>query len=461
MSQVRPDDFKKLTNIMAEWVYQNSFGDIPKSVIDYSKLCLLDWLGVTLAGSQEKMATILFDLIKEMGGKEHATVLGKGIKTSVLYAALINGAMSHVLDYDDFHVPSVTHPSVSLIPAVLAVAEYKKKSGADLLTAFVSGFEAETRIGAAAGMSHYEAGWHSTGTVGHFGAAVGVAKLLNLDAEKIVHALGIAGTQAAGVRQVFGSMSKPFHPGKAAMNGTLAALLAEKGFTSSKEILEGKHGFLDIYSRAPEASKIYDGLGHQYQIFSTGFKPYPSCRATHSTIDALKELKKKLDREKINPEEIEEVILEVILEVNQFVIDPAGKINPRTGLEGKLSVYFCASLALSEEVMCEAMFTDEKVNDPVLKELSSKVKTEINNELSMLGAKVSISFVGGQRFEHFVAHPKGDPENPVSFEKLEFKFRGLAGEVVSDQERVAGVIEKIKFLDELIDTSELVTLCNP
>jgi len=168
-----------------------------------------------------------------------------------------------------------------------------------------------------------------------------------------------------------------------------------------------------------------------------------------------------LDREKINPEEIEEVILEVILEVNQFVTDPAGKINPRTGLEGKLSVYFCASLALSEEVMCEAMFTDEKVNDPVLKELSSKVKTEINNELSMLGAKVSISFVGGQRFEHFVAHPKGDPENPVSFEKLEFKFRGLAGEVVSDQERVAGVIEKIKFLDELIDTSELVTLCNP
>jgi 2-methylcitrate dehydratase PrpD len=440
------------TRKLAEYVSRTAYKDISSKAIEQAKLCILDWLGVTLGGSREDIAPILIDFVTAIGGEKQATILGKGIKTSVLNAALVNGAMSHVLDYDDVHPASFSHPTVPLAPAVLAVAEHKKASGADLLTAFALGFEVEARAGAAAGRSHYDIGWHATSTIGHFGAAAGAGKLLNLDADRLVNAFGIAGTQVCGVRQVFGTMCKPFHPGKAAMSGVMAAMLAERGFTSSQEILEGKYGFLDIFTKEPDESKLLAGLEEDYHLYGVGFKGYASCAGTHTTIEALKELSKL----NLKADDIEEVQIECA----KLNLDAAGQTDPKTGLEGKFSVYHCAALAILKGAADEGQFTDEKVNDPEIVKLRKKVKATVNPEFSLVESKTAVKTKDGKEYTNFVSMPKGMPNNPLSFEEMVQKFKGLATLVIpgSNADRI---VELIKTLETVSDVSALVSLCNP
>jgi 2-methylcitrate dehydratase PrpD len=443
----------KAAQKIADYVKRTAYIDLPKNVVEQAKLCLLDWLGVTLAGSVEELTPILTGCLEEIGGAKQATVLGKGIQTSVLFAALINGTMSHALDYDDVHAASFSHPSVPLAPAVLAAGEYKQASGKDVLTAFVLGFEVETRIGAAAGRAHYDHGWHATSTIGRFGAAVGAGKLLGLDENMLVNALGIAGTQTGGVRQVFGTMCKPFHAGKAAMDGVLAALLAQRGFTSSDEIIEGKYGFLDVFSPEPQKEKILAGLGKDYQIMGVGFKPYASCAGTHTTIDALKQIQ---SRERLAAGDV----LEINLELAKLPLDAAGIAEPKKALEGKFSVYHCAALAFLEGSVDEDKFTDEKVNDPRLVELRKKVKARLNPDFKLLDAKVTVVTKDGREVVSFVSIPKGQPENPLTFSEMEDKFTGLA-KLVLPEENIRQVIEKVKTLENIADLRELFRLCCP
>jgi len=283
----------RISRKLAEYVHDTSFEDLSDSVVRYTKFCLFDWIGVTLGGSTEEAGVILFDAVCEMGGKEQATILGKGVKTNILFAALVNGCMSHALDYDDTHVGSSIHPSVCLAPAVIAVGEFMHSSGKDLITAFALGFEISTRIGAAIGLSHYEHGWHATATIGRFGAAAGAAKLLGLSPDEIVNAFGLSGTQIGGLRQVFGTMSKPFHAGKAAMDGALSALLAKRGFDSSQQIFEGQFGIGNVYSSNPDFPTLTKNLGAKYQILNVAFKPYASALGTHPIIEAILDIKKK------------------------------------------------------------------------------------------------------------------------------------------------------------------------
>lgn len=442
----------EITRQLASFVARTAYEDLSAEVIDQARLCLLDWLGVTLAGTREELAPVLNGCITELGGKEQATVLGKGIKTSVLFAALANGTMSHVLDYDDVHAASFSHPSVPLAPAVLAMGEYLRASGKDVLTAFVLGFEVETRIGAAAGRAHYDHGWHATSTIGHFGAAAGAGKLLGLDENRLVHALGIAGTQAGGVRQVFGTMCKPFHAGKAAMDGVLAALLAQRGFTSSDCIVEGKYGFLDVFSPAPQKEKVLAGLGADYQILDVGFKPYASCAGTHTTIDAMKQIQSKA---KLAPEDV----LEIDLELARLPLDAAGILEPKKALEGKFSVYHCAALAFLEGSVSEDKFTDEKVNDPVLAALRRKVKARLNPEFKLLDAKVTVVTRDGRRLESFVPIPKGQPENPLTFAEMEEKFTGLAA-LVLPEDNIHQLIARMKSFEQVADVNEVISLCS-
>ncbi|MFZ3046011.1 MAG: MmgE/PrpD family protein [Desulfatirhabdiaceae bacterium] len=441
-----------VTRELAEYVSKAGFQDIPKSIIEQTKLCVLDWLGVALAGSREELAAILADLIKEVGGEKQATVIGKGFKTSVLNAALINGAMSHALDLDDYHAYSLTHPSVTILPAVLAVAEYKKLSGADVLTAAVMGYEVLSRASGGSSRTHYDRGWHATSTVGRYGAAAGVAKLLKLNPDKIINALGITGTQSGGVRQGFGTMCKPFHPGKAASDGVMSAFLAERGFTGSKEIVEGKYGFYDIFTaNANEVESLKD-LGKYYHVSTVSFKPYPSCGATHSTIDLMKELRGKAD---INIDDV----AEIILEVNSIATDAAGQIEPKTALEGKFSVYYCAALALAEGDVGIEKFTDEKVNDPKLVELRRKVKASPTLK-DLFGARVTIRMKDGKEYKAYAPVPKGDPGNPLSFDELAEKFKSVAGTVLPES-NVNKLIEKVMVLEKITDAGEITALCNP
>lgn len=442
-----------LTQKLAEYLVSTSFEDLPKEVIRYVKLCIFDWLGVTLGGSREEVGSIILECAREMGGNQQATIVGKGMKTNVLLASLINGSMSHVLDFDDTLTGASIHPSVCLAPAVIAVGEYAEKSGKEILTAFALGFEIATRIGAAAGISHYQHGWHATATFGHFGAVAGAGKLLDLDVPEMVNAFGIAGTQISGLRQVFGTMCKPFHAGKAAMDGVLSALLAKKGFDSSKEILEGRYGVGRVYAPGADGKEIATNLGKSYQILDVAFKPYASALATHSTIEAIVDIKQKDDVEADD-------VLSIEVDLGALPISVVDNKDPKTGLEEKFSIHHCAALAFIKGTVGQDMFSEEKVEDPRLVDFRKRVETRLNPDFKQFETKVIVKTRDGGRFERFIPKPKGSPENPMTFDEMKIKFKSLVYPVIS-KKNAREIFYKIKYLEDMVDIGELMVYCNP
>ncbi len=236
----------EITGLVARFVARARSGDIPHPVLEHAKVALLDWYGVAVAGKDDPLVDKLIRLAEAMGGATQATLVGRGIKKTALQAALINGAASHALDYDDTHAGFLGHPSVTLFPALLALGEWRGKGGIDLLTAYLVGLEVGTALGTFAGLSHYVAGWHGTSTIGHLASAAGCAHLLGLGERRTTYALGIAATQAGGLKRVFGTMGKPFNAGRASQAGLTAALLASDDFTCPEDILEGPQGFFDV-----------------------------------------------------------------------------------------------------------------------------------------------------------------------------------------------------------------------
>jgi 2-methylcitrate dehydratase PrpD len=317
------------------------FDDIPSEVIAQARRCFLDWVGVTLGGMAHPATGLMIETLLDLGGAEQASILGTAAKTSMHHAALINGTASHVLDYDDTHLGALLHPSVTIIPAVLALGESRHASGRDVLLAYLTGFEIETRISIAMGAMHYDIGWHATATMGRFGAAAASAKLLGLDRKQTANALGLAGTQASGLRKVFGTMTKSFHPGKAAADGLLSALLAAKGFTSSEDILIGDKGLGALLSPDYYPTRALAGLGSVYNIMGISIKPFASCLYTHPVIDGMIYLR---DRYGLTPERVKRILCRV----SKFCADAACQKNPQTGLAGKFSTYYCAALALAD-----------------------------------------------------------------------------------------------------------------
>jgi 2-methylcitrate dehydratase PrpD len=266
-----------LTKALAEFVHDTNFEDIPPAVIEKGKECFLDCLGCALAGVEDDASRLITEYVSENGGKGQASVIGSPLKTDVMNAALANGVISHALDFDDYHGDTVIHATAGCLPAILSIGEVKKLSGADILTALVLGFDLSIRLGLGLTSYHYERGWHATSTAGRFGATAGAVKLLKLNVDQIIHAFGTCGTQLSGVRQVFGSMCKPFHAGKSAMDGAMSAYLAGKGFTSSKEIIEGELGVLDVLTDHKDEEAVLRDLGSKYHISDVSFKPYPTC----------------------------------------------------------------------------------------------------------------------------------------------------------------------------------------
>jgi len=446
-----------VTRQLAEFVCLTRYEDIPQEVVEQSKLVFLDWLGVTLCGANEPLAGILLELLGELDGPlgpSQATVIGKGLKTDVLKAALANGCLSHALDLDDYHGAILAHPTVTLLPGILAVAEWKRMSGKDVITALVVGFEVLATIGRAAGRIHYDRGWHATSTLGRFGAAAAVAKLLGLEEERVINALGIAGTQAGGVRQVFGTMCKPFHAGKASMDGVLSALLAAKGFTSSKQIIEGKHGFLDVFSSGSGFEAAIGDLGKIYHILGVSFKPYASCAFTHSTIDLMRRVRNKIRGDFSGVEEVR-------VEVNRGALDAAGNPAPRTGLEAKFSLWYCAAVALKDGEVGIDKFSEEKVADPQVLELMRKIRVvPVSDQELHLGARVAVRMRDGSVHEESTPSPRGAPQNPLSYDELVEKFTSLASQVLTNA-RARELAETIRSLERVKDVSSLVSMTCP
>ena len=261
---------------IAQYTIGTKFSQIPQDVLEIGKLCLLDWLGVTIAGAKSDIGSVAKKYLSAFSNPGPATVIGFNKKCDLINAALINGMLSHALDFDDYHMSTILHTTAPTLPAILAIAEYMDSNGKDLLTAIVLSIDTTLRLGMAAGRVHYERGWHITSTIGRFGAVSGVASLLNLDLDTTVNALGIVGTSAGGLRNVFGTMSKPFHAGKAAIDGLMACFLAKKGLGSSSDIFDGKHGFFDLFTENPDYNSLLNGLGEKFFLSEVCFKTYPA-----------------------------------------------------------------------------------------------------------------------------------------------------------------------------------------
>lgn len=441
------------TMMLAEFVAEIGPQAIPNPVLHQAKRCLLDWAGVTLAGAREPAATIMLDVAREAGDDPQAAVFGTGRRVSAPFAALANGFASHLLDYDDTYNPGQTtvHGSAPVWPVILALAERESTTGQAALVAFAIGFEVEIRVALAAGPSHYDAGWHVTGTVGHFGAAAAAARLLGLRAPGVVSALGTAGTQAAGLKQVYGSMGKALHPGKAAMDGLLAAQLAAKGFTSDPAILEGKLGFLNVYSARPEIERLTSGLGNEWAVLEDGFKPYACGSLMHPTIEAVIALR---DEHALHPQVVERIESRV----HSYVSWVTAKDRPTTGLEGKFSIFHAAAVALVDGAARLDQFTDERVNDPVVRDLGERVHLTVDDDLAKDAAIVTITLRDGRQVRRAVAHNKGTPSNPMSDTELEDKFLHLATPSLGD-EAARAAATAIWNLDQLNDAGGLARQC--
>ena len=266
-------------------------------------------------------------------------MLGRGERIDILNAALLNGISSHVFDFDDTHLKTIIHPAGPVASAILALSEYRPVSGTDFLNAFILGVEVECRIGNAVYPAHYDVGWHITGTAGVFGAAAAAGNLLGLDEQKMIWALGIAGTQSSGFREMFGTMCKSFHPGRAAQNGLSAALLADRGFTSSDRVLEAPRGFAHVMSTKRDFDEITGGLGEGYEIALNTYKPFACGIVIHPSIDGCIQLRNE-HRLKAHD------VASIELDVHPLVLELTGKKTPRTGLEGKFSVYHSAAVAI-------------------------------------------------------------------------------------------------------------------
>lgn len=436
-----------LTRRVARFVSTTRDAEIPRSVFEHARVALLDWYGVTIAGKDDPLVSKLTRVADREGGNEQATLLGQGVRKTASQAALINGAASHALDYDDTFAFFLGHPSVTLFPSVLALAEWKGKKGRELLTAYLVGFRAGSALGSYAGVGHYLAGWHGTSTIGHLASASACARLLGLDEERTVHALGIAATQASGLKRVFGTMCKPFHAGKCSQAGLNSALLAAEGFTSAEDALEGPQGFFEVL-RGDKNEGVLDTLGRTWDIEGLAQKYHASCHATHSPIEAARQI---VNEKGLALSEIRSITVRS----SEMALSAAHRVEgATTGLEGKFSIPYCVANALLRGNTGMQAFTDERVRDPEVQAFMKKIALVKDEKKLALEADVEMETVTGEVHSASSDILQQVPPLEVKREKLRAKFEDLCGPVLGER-RTAEIRDAILRLDELDDIRPL------
>ncbi|MBI2289306.1 MAG: MmgE/PrpD family protein, partial [Betaproteobacteria bacterium] len=412
-----------VTRTLARYVVNARYDDIPGDVRHEARRALLNWLGCAIGAAHHETVDRALAALAPFAGAPQATLLGRSERLDILNTAFLNGVSSHVLDFDDTHEKAI-HPSAPVYPALLALGEWRNASGADFLHAFILGVEVECRLALAVFPEHYDVGWHVTGTAGVFGAAAAAGKLLGLSVQQMTWALGIAATQSAGLREMFGSMCKSFHPGAAARNGLCAALLAARNFDSSERGVEAPRGWAHVLSTRFDPAIITAGLGEHFELSRNMYKPYPCGLVVHAVIDGCIELRRRHD---LNPAEIERVELRV----NPIVLELTGKKTPNTGLEGKFSVYHAAAIGLLYGRANESEYADAVVRNPEVIAMRDRVNATVDPAVkSPLEAYVGIKLCDGRVLEHHVPHALGTLARPMSDNDLEAKFRALVAPVL-------------------------------
>jgi len=453
------------TDALAVFAAETAREEIPPDVQLLTKRQVLDTLGLMLAGSTTDGCHLTQALFDELGGTPQATAIGTGRRHSILQAAYANGEAAHAMDYDDTQLAAspdrvyglLMHPSAPILGAVLPVAEWRHATGAELLLAFAIGVEVSCKVAEAMDPAHYRSGFHTTGTVGALGAAAAAGRLLGLDARRLNVALGLAASTSAGLRENFGTMTKPFHAGRAAENGVLSALRVARGHSASKGILEAQRGFFAAYGGG-DGAVIGRTLGKPWTAADPGIsiKPYPSGSLTHPAVDAMLELVLEHD---LHPPDVDRIHVGV----NQYMPQALLHDIPEDELQAKFSMKYGVSIALLDRRAGIAQFSDARVNSEDARAWVHRVEVEVDERANTAGydqmySIVEIRLKDGRVLERQASFAKGSPLKPMTDEELAAKFRECVALVGATTAEAEEVIDQARRLELIADVADLAVL---
>lgn len=428
------------TQKLADWACMLDAESLPAPVKKAAARSLYNYIGCAIGGSNYPTVTKAHTALSPFFGPASASLIGKqeSPKADAQHAALLNGIASHVHDYDDTHLATIIHPTGPVASAVLSFVEWRgglDVSGDAVLCAIVCGIEASCKVGLAVWPKHYDIGWHITSTTGSIGASVAVGKLMDLSQEQMAHAIGIAAVQVVGLREMFGSDTKSFHPGRAAQSGLLAAVLAEKGYTSSPQALEAKRGWANVVAGGgtPQLDKLVGQLGQSWEIEANAFKPFPCGIVCHPVIDGCIRVHQQMKEKNFQIEDISKIEARV----HPLVIELTSKRRPRDGLEGKFSVFHGGAVGLMYGRAGPAQYADEVITDPSVITVRDKIDAASDQSLNADESYLVVHFAGGQRIEQHVEHAVGSLEVPMTDRQLTDKFVDQAALVLGHEGAVA------------------------
>ena len=441
-----------VTQVLARFVASHPSREWSDAVEHEAHRTFLNWVGCAVGAARHESAEAAIAAMKMLDPPAQASVLGRAEKLDMAGAALVNGITSHTFDFDDTHLKTVIHPAGPVASAILALAEVRGSTGRELVDALVLGIDVACRLGNCMYPDHYDRGWHITGSTGTLGAAAGCARLLKLDESKATMALGIAASQPIGMREQFGTMTKPFHPGGAARAGLTSALLAANGFTASPKAIEAPRGYAQVVSTKTDWSEITNELGQRFEISFNTYKPFACGIVIHPTIDAAVQLREQ----GVKAEDVERVELRV----HPLVLELTGKKEPRDGLQGKFSVYHGFAAGLIFGRAGEHEYDDAIVGRDDVVALRRKVNAVVDGSIAEDAADVTAILHGGRTVHVRVDHAIGSLERPLSDAQLEAKFRSLADPVIG-QARAAATIAACWRLANAGDVHEVLRHARP
>lgn len=444
-----------LSQQLAKFAAEIKYEDLPPETIEMAKRCIEDSIGVAIAGSGKPASVIWQDTLQSFSGAPEVSLWMPGFpKINQLYAACVNGAMSHVMDMDDLHNSSIVHLGAVTVPAAIAVGQKRGLSGRDIITAVVAGYDVGARIGEAINPSSYWF-WHTTGISGNFSAAAVAGRLLQLDPAQMNHCLGTAGSQAAGLWEFIydGAMSKTVHTGKACMNGIISAELASRNFTGASRILEGDKGLIKAVAQEYDLVALTKDLARPYKIMTNSFKPYACCRHTHSAIYGIQQILK--NEMNLRPEEVKMITDRTY----STAVGLTDNSDPKTLYGHKFSLQYCIAAAFVYHNVLDDSFAEAKTADPTVQEVMKKVKIvldpQIDAEYKANPEKwiheLEILTTAGERYHKRIEYPLGDYQNPLDGNMIDNKFTNITYDFLQadEQDKILNKLHNLEKLDNV------------
>ena len=445
-----------ITQILAKFVATHPSKGWSDAVDHEAHRTFMNWLGCAVGAAHHEAADAALASVTMLQPAAQASVLGRSERVDMASAALVNGITSHTFDFDDTHLKTIIHPAGPVASAVLAMAEHLGNSGREVIDALVIGIDVSCRVGNAMYPDHYDRGWHITGSTGTLGAAAACARLLKLDVAQTAMALGIAASQPIGMREQFGTMTKPFHPGGAARAGLMSALLAKSGFTASPKALEAPRGMMQTISTKNDWNEITYELGERFEISFNSYKPFACGIVIHPSIDACAQLRDIFAREGVALEQVERIELKV----HSLVLELTGNKEPADGLQAKFSVYHGCAAGLTFGRAAEDEFSDQVVNRADMVALRRKVVATVDDSIDEASVDVTAVLNNGRRVHVFVEHAIGSLQNPMTDANLEAKFHGLSDAVLGAA-KTAELVKACWAIGDAADVRTLTALARP